>query len=166
MPRLQLKGVNLTPRRDSFDAIETASRDEIGALQLKRLKWTLNHAYNNVAHYKKAFDKAGVHPDDLKSLDDLRIFPFTTKDDLRNHYPFGMFAIPREQVLRVHASSGTTGKPTVVGYSRRDLDIWADLMARVCARRAASPECWCRTLTATAYSLAESAFITAPSGSA
>ena len=98
MPRLQLKGVNLTPRRESFDAIEIASRDEIAALQVKRLKATLNHAYNNVAHYKKSFEKAGVHPDDLKSLDDLQKFPFTTKDHLRNHYPFGMFAIPREQV--------------------------------------------------------------------
>src|SRR5260221_2149255 len=130
MPRLQLKGVNLTPRREKFDAIEVASRDEIGALQLKRLKSTLNHAYGNVGHYKKTFDKAGMHPDDWKSLDDLRKFPFTIKDDLRSHYPFGMFAIPREQVLRVHASSGTTGKPTVVGYSRRDLETWADLMAR------------------------------------
>jgi len=130
MSRLQLKGANLTPRRDSFDPIETASRDEIEALQLKRLKWTLNHAYSKVAHYKKGFDKAGIHPDDLKSLDDLQSFPFTTKDDLRGNYPFGMFAIPRDQVLRVHASSGTTGKPTVVGYSRRDLDTWAELMAR------------------------------------
>ncbi len=130
MPRLQLKGVNLTPRRESFEAIETASRDEIAALQLKRLKATLGHAYTNVAHYKKSFEKAGVHPDDLKSLDDLQKFPFTTKDHLRNHYPFGMFAIPREQVSRVHASSGTTGKATVVGYSRRDLDTWADVMAR------------------------------------
>jgi len=130
MPRLQLKGFNLTPRSDSFDPIEIASRDEIGALQLSRLKWTLNHAYNNVPHYKKTFDKLGVHPDDLKLLDDLRNFPFTTKDDLRGYYPFGMFAIPRDQVLRVHASSGTTGKATVVGYSRRDLDTWAHLMAR------------------------------------
>jgi phenylacetate-CoA ligase len=130
MPRLQLKGVNLTPRREDFDAIEIASRDEISALQVKRLKATLNHAYNNVDHYKKSFEKAGVHPDDLKSLDDLQKFPFTTKDHLRNHYPFGMFAIPRDQILRVHASSGTTGKATVVGYSRRDIDTWADLMAR------------------------------------
>ena len=135
MPHLQLKGANLAPRRETFEPIEIASRDEIGALQLKRLKSTLSHAYGNVAHYKKAFDTAGVHPDDLKSLDDLRKFPFTRKDDLRAHYPFGMFAIPREQVLRVHASSGTTGKPTVVGYSRRDLDTWADLMAR-CMRAA------------------------------
>ncbi|HEY1309537.1 MAG TPA: phenylacetate--CoA ligase PaaK [Pseudolabrys sp.] len=130
MPRLQLKGANLTPRRESFDPIEIASRDEIAALQLDRLKWSLDHAYKNVGHYKKAFDQAGVHPGDLKTLDDLRKFPFTAKDDLRRHYPFGMFAIPREQVIRVHASSGTTGKPTVVGYSRRDLDTWANLMAR------------------------------------
>jgi phenylacetate-CoA ligase len=135
MPRLQLKSVNLTPRRESFDPIEIASRDEISGLQLDRLKWSLNHAYSNVAHYKKTFDQADVHPRDLKTLDDLRKFPFTAKDDLRRHYPFGMFAIPREQVLRVHASSGTTGKPTVVGYSRRDLDMWADLMAR-CMRAA------------------------------
>ena len=130
MPRLQLKGVNLTPRRESFDAIEIASRDEIAALQLQRLKATLGHTYKNVEHYRKSFEKAGVHPDDLKSIDDLQKFPFTTKEHLRNHYPFGMFAIPREQVLRVHASSGTTGKATVVGYSRRDIDTWADVMAR------------------------------------
>jgi phenylacetate-CoA ligase len=130
MSRLQLKGVNLMPARESLDPIETASRDEIAALQLARLKWTLNHAYENVAHYRKVFDKAGVHPDDLESLNDLRKFPFTAKDDLRAHYPFGMFAVPRDRILRVHASSGTTGKPTVVGYSRRDLDVWAELMAR------------------------------------
>jgi phenylacetate-CoA ligase len=130
MPHLQLKGINLMPARETFDPIETASRDEIAALQLERLKWTLHHAYSNVAHYKKAFDKAGVRPGDLRTLDDLPKFPFTVKDDLRAYYPFGMFAIPRDQVLRIHASSGTTGKPTVVGYSRRDLDTWAGLMAR------------------------------------
>src|SRR6185312_9919115 len=130
MPQLQLKGVNLAPRRESFDPIETASRDEIAALQLERLQWSLGHAYKNVGHYKKAFDAAGVHPDDLTSLADLGKFPFTAKDDLRAQYPFGMFAIPREQVIRVHASSGTTGKATVVGYSRRDLDNWAAMMAR------------------------------------
>jgi len=135
MPGLQLKGVNLASRREALEPVETASRDEIAALQVKRLQWTLAHAYKNVAHYKKAFDKAGVHPDDLKVIDDLKKFPFTTKDDLRTHYPFGMFAIPREQVIRVHASSGTTGKPTVVGYSRRDLDTWAAIMAR-CMRAA------------------------------
>jgi phenylacetate-CoA ligase len=135
MPGLQLKGVNLAPRGDLLEPIETASRDEIAALQLERLRWTLAHAYNNVTHYKKTFDQAGVRPDDLKSLADLQKFPFTAKDDLRAHYPFGMFAIPREQVMRVHASSGTTGKPTVVGYSKRDLDMWAEVMAR-CMRAA------------------------------
>ena len=135
MPRLLLKGANLTPLRESLEPIEIASRDEIAALQLTRLKWTLQHAYGNVAHYKNAFDKAGLRPDDLKSLDDLSKFPFTVKDDLRAHYPFGMFAMPRDQVLRIHASSGTTGKPTVVGYSPRDIETWAGLMAR-CMRAA------------------------------
>jgi phenylacetate-CoA ligase len=130
MPGLTLKGVDLSPRKQDLEAIETASRDEISALQLKRLQWTLAHAYNNVPHYKQSFDKAGVHPDDLKTLADLRKFPFTAKADLRAHYPFGMFAMPREKVARVHASSGTTGKPTVVGYSKRDLEVWADIMAR------------------------------------
>jgi phenylacetate-CoA ligase len=130
MPGLMLKGADLTPRRDTLEPIEIASRDEISALQLKRLKWSLAHAYANVPHYKQAFDAAGVHPDDLKTLADLAKFPFTAKDDLRRHFPFGMFAMPREQVARVHASSGTTGKPTVVGYSKNDLDMWADVMAR------------------------------------
>jgi phenylacetate-CoA ligase len=130
MPRLTLKGVDLSPRKQDFEPIETASRDEISALQLKRLQWTLAHAYENVPHYKQSFDKAGVRPGDLKSLADLREFPFTVKGDLRAHYPFGMFAMPREKVARVHASSGTTGKPTVVGYSKRDLEVWADIMAR------------------------------------
>jgi phenylacetate-CoA ligase len=130
MPGLILKGADLTPRRETFDPIEIASRDEISALQLERMKWTIAHAYNNVAHYKQSFDQAGVHADDLKTLGDLGKFPFTVKDDLRRHFPFGMFAIPREQVLRVHASSGTSGKPTVVGYSKRDLEMWADVMAR------------------------------------
>jgi phenylacetate-CoA ligase len=166
MPRLQLKGINLMPARESFDPIETASRDEIAALQLERLKWTLSHAYNNVVHYKKAFDKAGVHPRDLKKLDDLPKFPFTAKEDLRARYPFGMFAIPRDHVLRVHASSGTTGKPTVVGYSQRDLDTWAGLMAPPCVRPAASRACWCRTRTAMGCSPAALVFTTGPSGSA
>jgi phenylacetate-CoA ligase len=112
------------------DAIEHASRDELQALQLERLKWTLRHAYENVPHYRKRFDEAGVHPDDLKSLSDISKFPFTTKQDLRDNYPFNMFAVPRERVVRVHASSGTTGKPTVVGYTQRDIDNWADLVAR------------------------------------
>jgi len=119
-----------TTPTDLLDPIESASRDEITALQLQRLKATLNQVYQNVAHYRKAFDAAGVHPDDLRSMQDLAKFPFTTKHDLRANYPFGMFAVPRQQVLRIHASSGTTGKPTVVGYTRRDIDNWADLVAR------------------------------------
>ena len=118
------------PQPGELDAIETASRDEIQALQLERLKWTLNHAYRNVPHYRKAFDEAGVHPDDLKTLADLAKFPFTTKKDLRDNYPFGLFAVPREKVVRVHASSGTTGKPTVVGYTQGDIDTWANVVAR------------------------------------
>ena len=121
---------DLTPDRKTLDPIEIASRDEIGALQLERMQWSLRHAYDNVPFYKKSFDEKGVHPDDLKSLKDLSKFPFTLKTDLRDHYPFGMFAVPREQVRRVHASSGTTGKPTVVGYTEKDLDTWATVMAR------------------------------------
>lgn len=121
---------DLTPSRDSLDPIEIASRDEISALQLERMKWSLAHAYNNVPHYKASFDAAGVHPDDLKTLSDLAKFPFTLKQDLRDNYPFGMFAVPRENVSRIHASSGTTGQPTVVGYTARDLDDWADCIAR------------------------------------
>jgi phenylacetate-CoA ligase len=119
-----------TPQPGDLEAIETASRDEIQALQLERLKWTLNHAYENVPHYRKAFDQAGVHPGDLKTLADLAKFPFTTKKDLRDNYPFGLFAVPREKIVRVHASSGTTGKPTVVGYTQRDIDTWANIVAR------------------------------------
>jgi phenylacetate-CoA ligase len=113
-----------------LEHIETASRDEIAALQLARMKWTLKHAYDNVPHYKKKFDDHGVHPDDLKTLADLAKFPFTTKIDLRDNYPFGLFAVPRTQVARVHASSGTTGKPIVVGYTLKDIDNWANLVAR------------------------------------
>ena len=113
-----------------LDAIETASRDEIAVLQCERLAWTLRHAYANVPHYRTAFDRAGVHPDDFRSLDDIAKFPFTTKQDLRANYPFGMFAVPREQVVRIHASSGTTGKPTVVGYTKNDVETWATVMAR------------------------------------
>lgn len=113
-----------------FDPIETASRDEIEALQLQRLRWSLQHAYDNVPHYRQAFDAKGVHPSDLKSLKDLAKFPFTTKKELRDNYPFGMFAVPRKEVARVHASSGTTGKPTVVGYTLKDINTWADLVAR------------------------------------
>jgi len=117
-------------RINAHEAIETASRDELAALQAERLRWSLRHAYDNVEHYRNKFDAHGVHPDDLKTLDDLHKFPFTTKDDLRANYPFKMFAVPREQVVRVHASSGTTGQPTVVGYTQKDIDMWAGLMAR------------------------------------
>ena len=120
-------------RRDKpqgLEPIETASVDELRALQLQRLKWSVQHAYENVAHYRESFRVAGVHPHDLRTLDDLAKFPFTVKDDLRANYPFGMFAVPREKVARVHASSGTTGKPTVVGYTAEDIDTWALLMAR------------------------------------
>jgi len=122
--------LDLTPDRATLDPIETASRDEISALQLKRMKWSLAHAYENVAHTRAAFDAKGVHPDDLKTLADLSKFPFTTKLDLRDNYPFGMFAVPREKVVRIHGSSGTTGKPTVVGYTAGDIDTWSDLVAR------------------------------------
>jgi phenylacetate-CoA ligase len=113
-----------------LDDGEQLSRDELTALQLKRLKETLAHAYRGSAHYRRAFDKAGVSPDDLKSLSDLAKFPFTTKADLRDNYPFGFFAAPQSEVVRVHASSGTTGKPTVVGYTKRDIETWAGLVAR------------------------------------
>jgi phenylacetate-CoA ligase len=124
------KGFDLTPRPQDLDPIEIASRDEIVALQLQRLKWSLDHAYHNVPHYRRAFDEAGVHPGDLNQLSDLSRFPFTSKADLRANYPFGMFAVPRENIIRLHASSGTTGKPTVVGYTRRDIDTWAEVCAR------------------------------------
>jgi phenylacetate-CoA ligase len=118
------------PAPDELEPIERASRDEIAALQLQRLQWSLRHAYDNVPHYRRAFDARGVHPDDLKTLADIARFPLTTKADLRENYPFGMFAVPRQQIARVHASSGTTGKPTVVGYTLKDIDTWAHLGAR------------------------------------
>ncbi len=121
---------DLSPKPGDLEPVETASRDEIAALQLERLKWSLRHAWENVPFYRKKFDEAKVHPDDLKELSDLAKFPFTTKQDLRDNYPFGMFAVPREEVVRVHASSGTTGKPTVVGYTKNDIRTWAKLMAR------------------------------------
>ena len=121
---------DLTPKKSDLDPIEIASIDEIRALQLERLKWSLRHAYDNVPMYKKRFDDAGVHPDDLKTLSDLAKFPFTQKNDLRDNYPFGLFAVPRSEIIRVHASSGTTGKATVVGYTKNDIDVWADVVAR------------------------------------
>ena len=118
------------PLPGDLEPIETASRDEITALQLQRMQATLQHAYDNVPHYRQAFDAKGVKPSDLKQLSDLSLFPFTVKSDLRDNYPFGLFAVPREQVARIHASSGTTGKPTVVGYTQKDISNWADLVAR------------------------------------
>ena len=124
------RAADRTPRREELNPIEIASRDEITALQLRRMKWSLKHAYENVPHYRKSFDAAGAHPDDLKELSDLRRFPFTTKNDLRANYPYGMFAVPMDRIVRIHASSGTTGKPTVVGYTKRDIQTWADVCAR------------------------------------
>lgn len=121
---------DIRTRRGDVDAIELASRDEISSLQLERMRWSLDHAYANSSFYRKRFDEAGLHPSDLKTLADLAKFPFTTKKDLRDTYPFGMFAVPREQLSRIHASSGTTGKPTVVGYTAKDIDTWATVVAR------------------------------------
>ena len=120
---------------NELDPIETASRDEIAAVQLTRLRATAQHAYDNVSHYRARFDEAGLSPANLESIEDLARFPFTVKEDLRRNYPFGMFAVPRDQVIRIHASSGTTGKPTVVGYTRNDLDVWAGVVARSMRRR-------------------------------
>jgi phenylacetate-CoA ligase len=122
--------VQRIPEPSDLEPIERASKDELQALQLQRMQWSLRHAYDNVSHYRAAFDAAGVHPDDLKSLADLAKFPFTGKKELRDNYPFGMFAVPQDRVVRVHASSGTTGKPTVVGYTQNDIDTWADVVAR------------------------------------
>ncbi|MFY0309853.1 phenylacetate--CoA ligase PaaK [Leisingera sp. D0M16] len=121
---------DLSPKKGELEPIEIASIDEIRALQLERLKWSVRHAYDNVAMYKQRFDEAGVHPDDLQQLSDLAKFPFTYKNDLRDNYPFGLFAVPRSEIIRLHASSGTTGKPTVVGYTANDISNWADLVAR------------------------------------
>jgi phenylacetate-CoA ligase len=119
-----------TPRREELEPIETASRDELHALQLRRLKWSLRHVYDNVAQYRHRCDAMGAHPDDVRVLDDLSRFPYTTKNDLRDNYPFGLFAVPRQAIARLHASSGTTGKPTIVGYTSKDIDTWATLVAR------------------------------------
>lgn len=115
---------------DTLDPMEAASIDELRQHQLERMRWSLNHAYNNVPLYRQRFDTLGVHPDDLHSLEDLAKFPFTTKDDLRDNYPYGMFAVPMTEVVRLHASSGSTGKPTVVGYTQNDIDTWANIVAR------------------------------------
>ena len=123
----------------ALEPIEKASADELRALQLERLKWSLAHAYGNVAQYRKKFDAAGVKPQDLRSLADLAKFPFTTKADLRETYPFGMFAVPMDRIVRIHASSGTTGKPTVVGYTAKDIDTWSHVMARSIRAAGARP---------------------------
>jgi phenylacetate-CoA ligase len=122
--------LDLSPAPEDLEPIETASRDEITALQLQRLRWTLRHAYDNVPFYRRRFDEAGLHPEDCRELADLAGYPFTGKQDFRDNYPFGLLAVPREQVARIHGSSGTTGKPAVVGYTLGDVDTWADLVAR------------------------------------
>ena len=121
---------DLTPKKHELEPIEIASIDEIKALQLVRLKWSVDHAYNNVAFYKKKYDEIGIHPSDLKYLEDIKLFPFTTKEDLRKNYPFNMFAHKLKDIARIHASSGTTGKPTVVAYTKNDLEMWEHLIER------------------------------------
>ncbi len=121
---------DLRPEEDTLEPVETWPQDRLRALQAERMRWTLRHAWEHVPHYRQAFEDAGVHPDDFERLEDLARFPFTTKQDLRANYPFGMFAVPRERIARIHASSGTTGKPTVVGYTQRDIDTWSAVMAR------------------------------------
>ena len=121
---------DLTPKKEELESIEIASLDEIQGLQLRRLKWSVSHAYDNIEFYKRKYDHVGVHPTDLKQLSDIKLFPFTTKEDLRNNYPFDMFAVDLKNVVRVHASSGTTGKPTVVGYTKKDLEMWEHLIQR------------------------------------
>jgi phenylacetate-CoA ligase len=122
-----------------LEPIETARPEALRALQLERLQWSLQHAYDNVPHYRRKFDAAGVKPGDCRSLEDLGRFPFTTKADLRDTYPFGLFAVPMDRIVRIHASSGTTGKPTVVGYTAKDIDTWAQLMARSIRAAGARP---------------------------
>jgi phenylacetate-CoA ligase len=159
--------LDLTPDPTVLEPIERASIDELRSLQLERMRWSLRHAYEHVPRYRRSFDEAGVHPDDLRELADLARFPFTTKQDLREEYPYGMFAVPREQVVRLHASSGTTGKPTVVGYTRRDIDTWAQVVARSLRAAGVRPGDGSSTSpTATGCSPGGSAPTTAPSGSA
>ena len=121
---------DLTPKKHELESIEIASNDEIKALQLVRLKWSVDHAYKNVAFYKKKYDEIGIHPSDLKYLEDIKLFPFTTKEDLRKNYPFNMFAHKLKDIASIHASSGTTGKPTVVAYTKNDLEMWEHLIER------------------------------------
>src|SRR5690349_7516468 len=126
-------------KRFPLEPIEKASRKKLRALQLARLKWSLKRAWDKVPHYRQKFEAAGVKPSDLKTLADLAKFPFTAKADLRDTYPFGMFAVPMDKVVRIHASSGTTGKPTVVGYTKKDLGLWGQLMARSIRAAGARP---------------------------
>jgi phenylacetate-CoA ligase len=156
--------LDLSPAPGDLEPIETASRDEITALQLERLRWTLRHAYDNVPFYRRRFDEAGVHPDDCRELADLASYPFTVKQDFRDNYPFGLLAVPREQVTRIHGSSGTTGKPTVVGYTQRDVDIWADLVARSIRASGGRPGDMVHGPTATGCSPRGWGRTTAPSG--
>ncbi|WP_169569250.1 phenylacetate--CoA ligase PaaK [Sneathiella limimaris] len=128
------------PKKEELDPIEIASRDEISALQLDRMKWSVKHAYDNVPLFKKRFDEAGVHPSDLKALEDLGKLPFCYKQDLRDNYPFGMFAVPQKDIVRLHASSGTTGRATVVAYTKNDIDNWADMVARSIRASGGRPE--------------------------
>ena len=149
-----------------LDAIESASRDELESLQMRWLEWSLRHAYENVPAYRRKCEAWQIHPDDLRAVDDLARFPFTTKDDLRAAYPFGMFAVPREAVVRVHASSGTTGHPTVVGYTEDDLETWAQLVARsiyAAGGRRPARAISCTTPMATACSRAGWGFTAGPS---
>src|ERR1700732_4069438 len=127
------------PDPSSLEPIERASQDELRALQLKRLKWSLKHACDRVRHYRERFSALGLHPSNLRTLEDLAKFPFTVKDDLRRNYPFGMLAVAREEIIRIHASSGTTGKPTIVGYTRNDIENWSLLMARLLAGAGGRP---------------------------
>jgi len=138
-----------------IEAIEKASLDELQALQLSRMKWSLQHAYDHVAHYRKRFEETGVHPEDLQTLADLGKFPLTAKQDLRENYPFDLFAVPMDEVVRIHASSGTTGKPTVVGYTKNDIDMWADVCAPISSMwrtvTACLPVDWVRIMVQNAW---------------
>ncbi len=157
----------MTQATDLLDPAERLDLDGLRALQLERLRGSLRHAYENVPFYRESFDKAGIHPDDCRSLSDLARFPFTTKADLRENYPYGMFAVPRERIRRLHASSGTTGRPTVVGYTENDLSMWADMVARsLRARAGGGPVTSPMWRTATGCSPADWAPTTAPNGSA
>lgn len=151
---------------ETFDEVERLSGDALRALQLTRLRASLQHAYDHVPFYRESFDRAGVHPRDCRSLGDLGLFPFTVKDDLRAQYPFGMFAVPKAEVRRIHASSGTTGRPTVVGYTERDLSHWADVVARSLYAAGGRPGTPSISRTDTGCSPAVWARTTARSGSA